>query len=105
MKKLLNHVTWVANLGMLGEDAELLVEVLNFRPAIPAKLYGPPELCYPAEPAEFDLGSIFLMLDYATAIDITKAMAEPLALDEAFAEFVIEQLSEVEPAESSYNDE
>ena len=105
MKKPLNHVTWIANLGMLGEDAELLVEVLNFHPAIPAKLYGPPEHCYPAEPAEFDLGSIFLMRNYATAIDITKAATEPLALDEAFVEFVIEQLSEAEPAESSYNDE
>lgn len=37
-----------------GEDVELVVHVLSWQPGRPARLYGPPEDCYPAEPAEIE---------------------------------------------------
>lgn len=46
------------------------VEVLNvevgvhadvdFRPGVPAKTYGPPENCWPAEPAEIEINGVTL---------------------------------------------
>jgi len=37
-----------------GEDVELVVHVLNWIPGRQARTYGPPERCYPEEPAEIE---------------------------------------------------
>lgn len=37
-----------------GEDIEIVVHVLSWEPGCPAQTWGPPERCYPEEPAEID---------------------------------------------------
>lgn len=54
--------TWIYNPA--AEDSEGAPETLevtvkaNYTPGSPGKLYGPPEDCYPEEPAEVELLSI-----------------------------------------------
>ena len=54
--------TWIYNPAAEdSEDAPEILEVTvkaNYNPGYPAKISGPPEHCYPEEPAEVELLSI-----------------------------------------------
>ena len=54
--------TWIYNPAAEdSEDAPETLEVTvkaNYTPGYPAKIWGPPEHCYPEEPAEVELLSI-----------------------------------------------
>ena len=46
-----------------------MIKDLDFIPASPGQTSGPPERCYPPEPAEFDGGLLYLRPDWATGTE------------------------------------
>lgn len=53
---------------------ELKAEIhFDYTPPVPAKLYGPPEDCWPEEPAEWEFNELFLLADDGSyTIDISE---------------------------------
>jgi len=66
-------------------DVGVEVEVSHYYPGRPAKLYGPPENCYEAEPAELDITAV-----YVCGCDVYRALS-PDAIEALVAD-VIEQI-------------
>lgn len=56
---------------------ELKAEVhFDYTPAVPAKLYGHPEDCWPEEPAEWEFTELYLMADDGSyTVDISELIA------------------------------
>lgn len=77
-----------------GKEVEVEVEY-RYNPGMPGKTYGPPEDCYPDEPAECEVEQIFLKGD-ATKTDIMPKMTTEQI------ESVFEQACSV--GEEHYND-
>lgn len=67
------HRTFL-NLGDCGEEVEVDIEY-KYSPGRPAKTYGPPEDCYPEEPAEVELLSIRMVHD-SRMFDFTSMLTE-----------------------------
>ncbi len=80
-------------------------------PGCPAKLYGPPENCYPAEAPEWEINSITLHLDYGgnnlgPGFEATGALFEHLAESRQIDDGIIEYLDQYGTDDcSSYMDE
>ena len=66
-------------------DVGVEVEVSHYYPGRPAKLYGPPESCYEAEPEELDISAV-----YVCGCDVYKALSDDAI--EAIVADVIEQI-------------
>jgi len=86
-------------LSFMGEDflAEIDITVTSW--GCEARIYGPPEDCYPAEPPEWDVESIVLWLDDPNRPDCglfeaTGALFD--VLSEHFADAIAEQIAEAE---------
>lgn len=69
-----------------GTDGELQV-TFTYSPGCPAKVSGPPEHCYPAEPDEIELVSCFYLLGNGTTIPCGLADHE----EEAIVEWLYEE--------------
>ena len=81
--------TWLYNPAAEdSEDAPETLEVTvkaNYTPGYPAKLSGPPEHCYPEEPAEVELLSIRgddgFVLDHSELSDGERSRLEQAVVD------------------------
>ena len=81
--------TWIYNPAAEdSEDAPETLEVTvkaNYTPGYPAKIWGPPERCYPAEPAEVELLSIHgdgsFVLDPSELKDAERERLEQAVVD------------------------
>lgn len=76
----------------------------------PAKLYGPPENCYPAEDPEWEINSITLHLDnggnnLGPGFEATGALFELLASSREVDDAILEHIFEYGEDEGSYMDE
>ena len=76
----------------------------------PAKLYGPPEHCYPAEDPEWTINSITLHLDLGgenlgPGFEATGALFEHLAESREVDERIIEYIDQYGDDEDVYPDE
>ena len=64
----------ILDINGVGDDLTAEVNV-DFAPGLPAQLYGPPENCYPAEPAEVDVLKATVTLDDGV-MDITEMVRD-----------------------------
>lgn len=84
-----------------GEEFEIEVKWSLFGKYVPAKLYGPPEDCYPAEYPEFEIEAVTLTefgkVFALSEDDLTEAGVDLEALGEEVQEEVSEDFDEPEP--------
>lgn len=76
-----------------------------YSPGDPGKLYGPPEDCYPPEPADFEADSIVLEDGTIVAFDdLTESEQEDVrcAADEAYGEYAQADDERYEPEPDFY---
>jgi hypothetical protein len=60
-----------------GNEVEVTVEY-SYSPGTPGKFYGPPENCYPDEPAECEVEVIYLTADKAKTDIMPKLSTETI---------------------------
>lgn len=76
-----------------------LIVTLNYYPANPGKIYGPPENCYPPEPAEVDILSVRLKGEKKTNTKLSDWLRDELMeTDECYDELCLL----AEPEEPDY---
>lgn len=64
---------------------EVLVE-FNFTPGLPGRYNGPPEDCYPAEAAEFEILHVWAVNEFGVKVEVTLTDEEYEALDQYLQE-------------------
>jgi hypothetical protein len=79
-----------------GGEHEMEARVAyTYLPGDPGRLSGPPEDCYPPEPAEVDIRSVFIRtMPEGVWTEATTLLAQMLADDEQFLEFLESEAAE-----------
>jgi len=70
-------------------ETEFLITLTCVTPGTPAQLYGPPENCYEAEAAEFELESIHVLDDDGNPVKISEEIMAAI-MGKELAQAVIE---------------
>ncbi len=71
-----------------GKEAEFQLTLNCVTLGCPAQLYGPPENCYPADAAEFELDSIHLLDDEGNPVEISEQVLKAFVGEDVFQKMV-----------------
>ena len=81
-----------------GKEAEFQLTLNCTASGCAAQIWGPPENCYPAEAAEFELESVHVLDDEGKPVKISAEILEAVVGKEAFQQMISD--AEIEAMES-----
>lgn len=108
MYAFLPSITATCWTSFMGFEALLTAEVTITDFGSPARTYGPPELCFPAEGPEYEIDSLTLQIDtdqLGAPHQATEALLETLCSGPSLHESILSAIGSYEPPEYEYDED